>query len=401
MKSFEEFIIEGRGGKPKYSDEYANINFYNHLVGSLDAKGSIGKQMRKAIKDEDNETISKLIDQELKNAKKDSKHPLHFDNAGDDGFSGKKKTDAHKDSYYSELERAVPGFFSLVRSDKGRKISSQGYVGRVAGGDHEASKKSWKGNPKGQGRFDYVFSDPSDSKKELRVSGKDYKGSQAGSAQADQASATLQRGVEVAATKKMKSSLGSPPRKGKGESEQEYKQRRTDIKLAARDKKKETVSKGAEKTGEIRTMMKSTKGQSSQQQKDTYGKVQSKIGELEREIPGTSRAAGQEMVKGTGQFSRGKTAQAMWTTGGKSGSFRDPRQQSVSLRARAGKGGGREMAVTGDIAASDKEKKAQQARQSSFKQFQDKIRKLPYRHQAQALRNAQARERMQGQLNQE
>ena len=71
----------------------------------------------------------------------------------------------------------------------------------------------------------------------------------------------------------MKSSLGSPPKKEKGESEQEYKQRRTDIKLAARDKKKETVSKGAEKTGEIRTMMKSTKGQSSQQQKDTYGKV--------------------------------------------------------------------------------------------------------------------------------
>ena len=53
------------------------------------------------------------------------------------------------------------------------------------------------------------------------------------------------------------------------------------------------------------------------------------------------------------------------------------------------------MAVTGDIAASDKEKKAQQARQSSFKQFQDKICKLPYRHQAQALRNAHKDVRMQ------
>ena len=80
MKSFTEFIIEGRGGKPKYSDEYANINFYNHLIGSLDKKGSIGKEMRKAIEDKDNETISKLIDQELDNAKKDPKHPLHFDN---------------------------------------------------------------------------------------------------------------------------------------------------------------------------------------------------------------------------------------------------------------------------------------------------------------------------------
>ena len=37
----------------------------------------------------------------------------------------------------------------------------------------------------------------------------------------------------------------------------------------------------------------------------------------------------------------------------------------------------------------------------AFKQFQDRIRKLPSRHQAQALRNAQARQTMQGQLNQE
>ena len=50
MKSFGEFIIEGRGGKPKYSDEYANINFYNHLVGSLDTKGSIGKKCGKQSK---------------------------------------------------------------------------------------------------------------------------------------------------------------------------------------------------------------------------------------------------------------------------------------------------------------------------------------------------------------
>ena len=401
MISFRDFslITEKRGGKPKYSDEHANINFYNHIIGAIDKDSSVGQKMRDAIKDKDYQTISDIIEKEFKSAKDDENHPLHFNNAEDEGFSGKKKTDDHKDAYYSELERAIPGFFSLVKSDKGRKISSQGYVGRVAGGDHEASKKSWKGNPKGQGRFDYVFSDPSDSKKELRVSGKDYKGSQAGSAQADQASATLQRGVEVAAQQKMKSSLGSPPKKEPGETEQEYKKRRTDLKLAARGEKKSTIAKGAEKTGEIRGIMKSTKGQSSQQQKDTYQKVQSKIGELEKDIPGTKRAAGQEMVKGSGQFSKGKTAQAMWTTGGKSGSFRDPRQQSVSLRARAGKGGGREMAVTGDIAASDKEKKAQQARQTTFKDFQQRISKLPSRHQAQAIRNARAKQALQSQFN--
>lgn len=402
MKSFRDFvlILEKRGGEPKYSDEYANVNFYNYLVGSADKKAPLGKKVRKAIHDRDYDVLNKLIDQEIEKAKKDKEHPLHFNNASDEGFSGKQKTPGHKNAYYSELERAVPGFFNLVRSKKGRSISAKGWVAKVSGGEHEASKPSWKGNPKGQGRVDYVFSDPQRPKREHRVSGKDYRGSQAGSAQADQAAATLERGVEVAAGKKMKSSLGSPPKKEQGETEQEYKQRLTQRKLEARGKKKETIATGQERTSEIKGMMQSTKGMSPQQQKDVYTGVQRKIGELEREVPGTSRAAGQEMVRGTGQFRRGATAQSVWTTGGQSGSFRDPRQQEVSLRARAGKGGGREMAVTGDIAASDKEKQAQQARQSSFADFQRRISRLPYRQQGMALRNAQARQRLQGQLSQ-
>ena len=382
MKTFVEFIsecyliLEERGGKPKYSDEHANINFYNYLVSSPD--------VRELIKNQDYEAVNQIISQELKNAKSDPKHPLNFNNAPDEGFPKKTKDDIHQKAYYSELDRAAPGFLSLIQDKKGRNIASKGWMGRVAGGDHEASKSSWGGNAKGQGRFDYVFSDPEDPKKQHRVSGKDYRGSQAGSAQADQATATLARGVEVSVQKQMKDYLAFKPKIRDGESEQQYKERLSQRKLVAREKKAELLSTAKEKTDKIKELMASTKGMSPEQQKDAYTKVQAQMDELETMVPGTKRAAGQEMVQGTGQFSKSKTAQSIWTTGGE-GSFKDPRQQSVGLRARAGKGNGREMAVAGDIAAAAKEKKAQKQRQSSYADFS--------RQTSQALQNLAAAEK--------
>ncbi len=367
MKTFKKFIFEAyfllekRGGNPKYSDEHANINLYNYLVSF--------PEVRELIKKKDYESIDKTIAQELENAKTDPKHPLNFNNVPDEGFSGKKKTSGHEDVYYSELERAVPGFSSLIQSKKGASIASKGWVGRVSGGEHEASKPSWKGNVKGQGRFDYVFSDPEDPKKQHRVSGKDYRGSQAGSAQADQATATLERGVEVAAQQRLKSILANKPKKKSGETDQQYKERLAKYKLDSREKKKEIVSSSKETLNKIKELMASTKGMSPEGQKDVYTQVQSHIDSLEKTVPGVKRAAGQEMLQGKGQFSKSKTAQSMWTTGGGGASFRDPRQQSVGLRARAGKGKGREMAVAGDIQAAPKEKESQKARQSTFASF--------------------------------
>jgi hypothetical protein len=367
MKTFINFvsecyhILEARGGKPKYSDEHANINFYNHLVSF--------PEVRELIRNKDYEAINQIVAQELEAAKSDENHPLHFNNASDEGFSGKSKTPEHADSYYSELTRALPGFVSLIQSNKGRNFASKGWVGRVSGGEHEASKKSWTGNVKGQGRFDYVFSDPEDPRKHHRVSGKDYRGSQAGSAQSDQAAATLARGVEVVAQQQIKALLANRPRRKSGESDSEYKKRVNVAKAEAREKKAEILSKSKSEIDAIRDLMASTKGMSPEEQKDVYNQVQLKMNELEKVLPGVKRAAGQEMVAGVGQFSRGKTAQSLWTTGGEGSSFRDPRQQSVGIRARAGKGGGREMAIAGDIAAAPKEKSAQKERQSTFAQF--------------------------------
>ena len=367
MKSFVRFLeecyilLEARGGKPKYSDEHANINFYNHLVSS--------PEVRELIRNKDYEAVNQIIAQELEKAQTDENHPLHFNNTPDEGFSGKVKTPEHLDAYYAELSRAAPGFLSLIQSNKGRNFASKGWVGRVSGGEHEASKKSWTGNVKGQGRFDYVFSDPDDPRKHHRVSGKDYRGSQAGSAQSDQAAATLARGIEVMAQRRIKELLGFKPPKERGETESEYKERLLQIKRDARKEKSDILSTSKKEIDDIRDLMASTKGMTPEQQKDVYMQVQTKMDELERVLPGVKRAAGQEMVSGTGQFSKGKTAQSLWTTGGEGSSFRDPRQQSVGIRARAGKGGGREMAIAGDIAAAAKEKEAQKQRQTTFAMF--------------------------------
>ena len=367
MKSFVRFLeecyilLEARGGKPKYSDEHANINFYNHLVSS--------PEVRELIRNKDYEAVNQIIAQELEKAQTDENHPLHFNNTPDEGFSGKVKTPEHLDVYYAELSRAAPGFLSLIQSNKGRNFASKGWVGRVSGGEHEASKKSWTGNVKGQGRFDYVFSDPDDPRKHHRVSGKDYRGSQAGSAQSDQAAATLARGIEVMAQRRIKELLGFKPPKERGETESEYKERLLQIKRDARKEKSDILSASKKEIDDIRDLMASTKGMTPEQQKDVYMQVQTKMDELERVLPGVKRAAGQEMVSGTGQFSKGKTAQSLWTTGGEGSSFRDPRQQSVGIRARAGKGGGREMAIAGDIAAAPKEKEAQKQRQTTFAMF--------------------------------
>lgn len=367
MKSFVRFLeecyilLEARGGKPKYSDEHANINFYNHLVSS--------PEVRELIRNKDYEAVNQIIAQELEKAQTDENHPLHFNNTPDEGFSGKVKTPEHLDAYYAELSRAAPGFLSLIQSNKGRNFASKGWVGRVSGGEHEASKKSWTGNVKGQGRFDYVFSDPDDPRKHHRVSGKDYRGSQAGSAQSDQAAATLARGIEVMAQRRIKELLGFKPPKERGETESEYKERLLQIKRDARKEKSDILSTSKKEIDDIRDLMASTKGMTPEQQKDVYMQVQTKMDELERVLPGVKRAAGQEMVSGTGQFSKGKTAQSLWTTGGEGSSFRDPRQQSVGIRARAGKGGGREMAIAGDIAAAPKEKEEQKQRQTTFAMF--------------------------------
>ncbi len=109
MKTFKEFILETylileKRGEPTYNYEVALERLYNHLIKGDNKANVTGKRMRLAISKGDMDTVTDIIAQELNKAEKDSKHPLHFSNASDEGFTGGKKTNDHRDSYYQNLK---------------------------------------------------------------------------------------------------------------------------------------------------------------------------------------------------------------------------------------------------------------------------------------------------------
>lgn len=81
--------IEKPHSSPTYNDEHAFVHLWNHSVNHNIASDK-----------------QKMLDH-IKNAEKDPNHPLSFENAPSGGFKGKKKTDAAKTAYFTELKRAV------------------------------------------------------------------------------------------------------------------------------------------------------------------------------------------------------------------------------------------------------------------------------------------------------
>lgn len=152
----------GRSGKKTYNDEHATANVWNHLVS-----------IRKPMTSED-------ISREIERAKSDKSHPLHFDNADSSGFSGKKKTEDHRDSYYQELERAGGVFGAMSQHPHFKEAIKNGWRASVAGAGKGNVSNTWlKHNAKeGTSKADIVISDPRNPSKKLTVSMKKGEGSQ-------------------------------------------------------------------------------------------------------------------------------------------------------------------------------------------------------------------------------
>ena len=376
MKNFKEFIVEAEiteilsifaeAKSPNYSDEHAQIRLYNHLVGSSDRRRRLGRQVRSAIASGDMDRVREIAMSEISASKSDPNHPLHFNNAPDDGFSGKKKTDDHRDAYYARKQSALPGFMSFVGSRAGKSMSRQGYRGEVKGSEHLEAKPDWTGNKGGQGRADLEFKSKDNPKAVHRASQKDYRGSQAMSAGGDQTAATLTAAGKEVARKMMP---WTRRRRNPDESPEDYKLAMTREKLAAREKGRAAVSDVQSRASDIGSALDSTKGKKVADQKPTVSDVSSRIDDLEKDYPGIKRAAGQEALTGRAQYGERGRVHSMYTTGGDSSSFVNPRQQEVSLRPRAGKGNTRPAVVAGDIAAADKTKKKRAERQATFRDF--------------------------------
>ena len=165
VPSFKQYLVllEAKAGV-SYSDEHAHANVWNHMVNKGIAH--------------DKDAMMK----ELQKAKTDKKHPLHFDNAKDEGFVGGKKTkDAHE-SYHAELETAVHTVHALANHKDFKKAVKEKHQAVVMGGARGTISDTWKkhGATKGAvSKADIAIKNPKDNKSEgLKLSMKKGGGSQ-------------------------------------------------------------------------------------------------------------------------------------------------------------------------------------------------------------------------------
>ena len=320
MKSFEDFILiseakKGRSG-PKYNYEVALVNLYNHLIKGSDKNNNKGKILRGLVSRGDTVELTDFLAQELKSAKDDEKHPLHFKNAGDEGFTGGKKTDAHKDSYYSELEDQFYTFLNDSQSKLGRSLISQGYTVKRLGDDKIPLSKSGKtayGKESDTSKADIVFQHPTRKERTNYTSLKKASGAVSASAGADETAGNYTVGMRNALQLALKSGRIS------------------------KDQAKQLEKEGDSRIASLKDAMSGSKGMSKEQQKDLLPQLDKLRGNIEDLIPGTERETAKAQLSGAGKYE--KAIDSFVSTGRGGGRKRKPEEVSgTNQRMRLGKG---------------------------------------------------------------
>lgn len=354
MKTFREFIficenilIEKRGSEPDYNYEVALVRLYNYLIKGDDKENEDGKKLRKAISDGDNDIIKKMVSSEIEDAKNNPNHPLHFDNAPDEGFTGKKKTLEHKKSYYKNLEDQGHTVLNDFQSRTGKSLASKGFIAKGQGEEKVnlgVKSKTLYGKERDTSKPDVIFYDPEDPKKISKVSLKKASGAVSASSGAEETYGNMGLAIDSFIKKAIKSG-----------------------KISKNEADKLKFS-GMSIAGSIRNIMRDSKGKD---QKELLPKVQEYQKKLEDLFPGVSKEIGLEQMSGSGKYGSSGGVSRYVSTGEGGGTVEDPRKFSIKQRARQGKGTTktkegpkqRPMVVTGDIS------KATTGKQSSFVDF--------------------------------
>ena len=318
MKSFGKFIIEAKKTRsgPKYNYEVALVNLYNHLIKGLDKNNNKGKILRGLVSRRDTEELTDFLAQELKSAKDDEKHPLHFKNVGDEGFTGGKKTDDHKDSYYSELEDQFYTFLNDSQSRLGRSLISQGYTVKRLGDDKIPLSKSGKsayGKESDTSKADIVFQHPTKPERTNYTSLKKASGAVSASAGADETAGNYTVGMKNALQLALKSER------------------------ITKDQAKQLEKQGDSRIASLKDAMSGSKGMSKEQQKDLLPQLNKLRGNIEDLIPGTERETAKAQLSGAGKYE--KAIDSFVSTGRGGGRKRKPEEVSgTNQRMRLGKG---------------------------------------------------------------
>lgn len=353
-KSFGDFILileekKGRGG-PDYNYEVALVNLYNHLIKGGDKGDARGKLLRGAVSRGDMNTVTDILADELNKAKTDPKHPLHFNNVDNEGFTGKAgKTEEHRDAYYKALEDQQYTFLNDIQSRTGKNLVSQGYIAKRQGSEQAPLSKTGQksyGKKTDTSKADIVFQHPTRPERVNYVSLKKASGAVSASSGAEETAGNYTVGMKAALNLALKSGR------------------------ITKDQKAQLEKDAASKIAQLRDVMSGSKGMSKEQQKDLLPQIDNIRGEIEKIVPGTERETGKEQLSGKGKYQQG--VNSFLSTGRGGGRKQKPEEVSgTHQRARLGKGTSktaagpvqRPVTMTGDI------KKPVTGEPSSFSSF--------------------------------
>lgn len=129
MKSFKIFfqeekeILLSEASKGGFSDEHALAKVWNHISGK-----------------------NKNAIEEVKKAETDEKHPLHFNNQSNEGFTGGKKENHHREAYYAELHHAAKAVESMKKHPVFKKAHASGHKAEVKGAARGKLSNTWTKN---------------------------------------------------------------------------------------------------------------------------------------------------------------------------------------------------------------------------------------------------------------
>lgn len=280
MKTFQEFLAEARrvSGRATYSDEHATSRLWNHFIHDPKFQEHISSGRH-------DDAITHMRG-ELKKAREDKDHPLHFSKASHEGFSGGRRTRQHSHSYHRQLSRAVRTVHSIATSERrGSSSARQRLPMRVVGGTSAPTTKFWSkhtGKKKDKPKTDLEIYNPDNPKHSLTISKKQTSSSQVMSAEPNEAEATYKHALRRLQREMRKS----------GASREET--------IKATERLSPKISRA------VRPLRRMSSERATPSRKLKLKRLaQRRLSQIHTEVPDISRHVGHEAYTGTGKFGRG------------------------------------------------------------------------------------------------
>jgi hypothetical protein len=316
MKTFKCFLVEAQRQKNKatYNDEHAVAHLWNHFTKD--------EKFQKHLAAGEHEDALKHMQSEVKKAKSDKEHPLHFSQASHSGFSGGRRTAQHSHSYHQQLSRAVRSTHALATSERRAGSSAKkGLPMRVTGEATSPVTKDWTkqtGKKSDAPKTDLEIYDPNNPKYSVRISKKRASDAQTLSSGPKESNATYRHAAKA---------LGKEMRK-RGQSKEEVNAMKSSV--------RSRISKVT------RALARMSSSRATPERKQALKRAaHARLLALHAEHPELAAHVGTESKTGRGKYGRGRSAQLALVGNKVHNLAKENEETPPFIRASLGKGEGR------------------------------------------------------------